>query len=353
MSYKSERILEGVGNQIDILSNVDVRYRNVIPHLFEGAKKEVGGSLTMEAAKILKKAFNNGGVAIIVTGFPVLAWLLDKESVIETDGPPGVAVLARAIDKGFDAIPVILTTKRFTEHCKVVCQGAGLIETDLDRTLKSKPSPKASATSVIDFPSDKKDAEKLANELIDKLDPKVLISIEQPGQNEKGIYHYGYGREIPAEIVANADTLFKEARSRGIPTIGIGDGGNELGMGNIQDTVKRYVPFGSKCECPCKSGIAASTEVDLTITAAISNWGAYGIAATISALTDKPEAFPMPNVVKGALEGCARAGVVDGVTGMVQPTEDGVSINVTLGFLEIMRSIIEWSKKGVISFIGW
>lgn len=92
--------------------------------------------------------------------------------------------------------------------------------------------------------------------------------------------------------------------------MGIGDVGNEIGMGNINDTVKKLLPLGSKCLCPCGAGVAAATKVDLAITAAISNWGAYAIAAAISALTGEAEAFPSPNVIEHALDGCVNVGCV-------------------------------------------
>ena len=295
----------------------------------------------MPTARLLKKVLNKGDVTIIVTGLPLLGWVLGSECVAETDGPPGAAVLARAIDRGFDAIPVIVSTSSLAKYCSGSCRGVGFTVTDLDRALKSKPSPNAFVTSVADFPTEENEAQNSAEKLIDRLKPKVLIAVEQPGQNEKGVFHFSNGEAIPSESVACTDVLFKEAKSRGIATIGIGDRGNELGMGNIKSAVKKYVPFGSKCVCPCGGGIAASTEVDLAVTAAISNWGAYGIAAVISALTGKQEAFPIPKAVMNALDGCVNVGSVDGSTEIAESMEDGVSIDASMGFLAMMKSIVE------------
>jgi thiamine pyrophosphate-dependent acetolactate synthase large subunit-like protein len=71
----------------------------------------------------------------------------------------------------------------------------------------------------------------------------------------------------------------------GVLTVGIGDGGNEIGMGNIYDTVRKVVPYGDQCKCPAKCGIADSTLVDVTVVATVSNWGAYGIEACLAALS--------------------------------------------------------------------
>ncbi|WP_428675350.1 glutamate cyclase domain-containing protein [Reyranella sp.] len=35
-----------------------------------------------------------------------------------------------------------------------------------------------------------------------------------------------------------------------MPTIGIGDGGNELGCGHINEAVAAIQPFGKECGCP-------------------------------------------------------------------------------------------------------
>ena len=50
----------------------------------------------------------------------------------------------------------------------------------------------------------------------------------------------------------------------------------------IKDAVRRYVPFGERCQCPCGGGIAPEQPVDALVVASVSNWGAYGIAAAVS-----------------------------------------------------------------------
>jgi hypothetical protein len=346
----SKETMERIGNEIDILCNVDVNYQNVVQYLLKAAKEKATGSVTAAAARLLGKVLNKGDVGIIVTGFPLLDWLPGTECIAETDGPPGAAVLARAIDKGFDAIPIIVSTASMAKYCEGSCHGVGFIVTNLERALRSKPSPNAFATSVTAFPTEENEAQRSAEELIDRLKPKVLIAVEQPGSNEKGVFHFSNGGRIAPKFVAKADVLFKEAKSRGIATIGIGDRGNELGMANIKDTIKRDVPFGSKCICSCQGGIAASTEVDLLVSAAISNWGAYGIAAAVSSLSGKHEAFPSANVVRGALDGCVRVGSGDGSTGIVESTEDGVSIDASMGLLAMMKSVVDWAEKTTETF---
>src|SRR5262249_26302517 len=89
--------------------------------------------------------------------------------------------------------------------------------------------------------------------------PSALISIERQGVNEHGHYHYGRGEKNIPEIMAKIDRLFEKAKASGIFTIGIGDGGNELGMANIRSAIVEKLPFGDK--------IVPSVEVSLLVSA--------------------------------------------------------------------------------------
>src|SRR5205807_1527308 len=66
-------------------------------------------------------------------------------------------------------------------------------------------------------------------------------------------------------------------RPPGLPTIGVGDGGNEIGMGKIPwDVIRRNVPNGGL--------IACRVPTDYLIVAGVSNWGAYALAAGVALL---------------------------------------------------------------------
>ena len=58
-------------------------------------------------------------------------------------------------------------------------------------------------------------------------------------------------------------------------TIGIGDGGNEIGMGSLpKEIIESGIPNGKV--------IAATTPVDSLIVAGVSNWGGYGLLAAMA-----------------------------------------------------------------------
>src|SRR5438874_2583567 len=77
------------------------------------------------------------------------------------------------------------------------------------------------------------------------------------------------------DTVSPAHWLFEDKRRP--VTIGIGDGGNEIGMGKIGwEVVSRNIPRGGL--------IACRVPVDHLVVAGVSNWGAYALAAGVHAL---------------------------------------------------------------------
>jgi hypothetical protein len=90
--------------------------------------------------------------------------------------------------------------------------------------------------------------------------------------------HSMRGRDITAHM-APAHLLFEAAarEPRPITTIGIGDGGNEIGMGKVPwDVIRRNIPRGELVAC--------RVPTDHLIVAGISNWGAYALAAGVALL---------------------------------------------------------------------
>ena len=76
------------------------------------------------------------------------------------------------------------------------------------------------------------------------------------------------GRDISAHVEAS-DDLFEAAQTSSllIETTGIGDGGNELGMGAVNDAVRRCIPLGELIGC--------ATSTSFLVPAGVSNWGGY------------------------------------------------------------------------------
>ena len=104
-----------------------------------------------------------------------------------------------------------------------------------------------------------------------------LIAIERVSPAADGKPHREHGWDMSRET-APLHLLFDDPTwQRRWTTIGIGDGGNEIGMGSLpQNIVETEIPNGRM--------IAATTPADYLIVAGVSNWGGYGLLAAMACL---------------------------------------------------------------------
>jgi D-glutamate cyclase len=106
-----------------------------------------------------------------------------------------------------------------------------------------------------------------------------LVAIERPAPGSDGKPHREHGWDMSRET-APLHLLFEPASKGPWYTIGIGDGGNEIGMGSLpKEIIETQIPNGKL--------IAATTAADALIVAGVSNWGAYGLLAALACV--KPE----------------------------------------------------------------
>ena len=160
----------------------------------------------------------------------------------------------------------------------------------------------------------------------------VSIAVERSGPGAGGVHYNMRGRDITGHHIANlwrAGDVSPLAPTQGthVPrspsrvTIGIGDGGNEIGMGKLpHDLVARTIPNGDLIHC--------RVPTDHLIVAGVSNWGAYALAAGVYVLrgVTPPDDLFDPDREREILEVMVREGpLVDGVTGKQTATVDGLS----------------------------
>jgi hypothetical protein len=334
-----------IGEAVDRLVTVPMSNWTILKGLpltevYHYARAQAGEPLTMLAAKKLKAAVQPQDTVLILTGFVIANWLKP-----ETDGPIGAAALARSIELGLGAIPVLLAEDIVLPTLQSTLQAAGLIVCNSMAEVKSGGrGRKALATG---FPLDHKQAQMEAIRLLEEYQPKAVISVERPGWNEKKVHHSGMGYDISA-ICAKLDYLFLEAQKRGILTVGIGDLGNELGMGNIKEIVKQKIPGAEQCLCPCQAGVACSVPADVCIICNISNWGAYGVCACLAALAGEREVLHNRQTELHMIHECVRAGALDPVSGMFRPYVDGEADYINGHIIDILQSIIQHITDGSI-----
>ncbi len=335
--------ISSFGEEIDRIITLDLPFRGVIGLLYPRAREKAGEPLAMKAAQKLKSVLKGKKVVFIATGWPDRPHI--NPEIAETDGPPGAAVLGRALHHGFDTIPFFLIERALVKPMGKVVQSAGFKILNPEEAIAAAHSPSAiHAAPVIEFPADTKFARERAISLIDQYEPAAVISIEKGGMNEKGIIHTSRGHDT-TEHMAKVDLLIEEAKRRNILTVGIGDGGNEIGMGIIKNEIKELLPFGDRCRCPCGGGIAPANVTDLLVTATVSNWGAYGISACLAILLKNPDIFHDPDMEQRVLNRASDAGFIDGISGFVDPGADGLNVKIHCHLVALLREIVERGSK--------
>lgn len=260
-----------------------------------------GGKDLAEGAEELYKSTR----VVIITGFCIAEALCG-----ETDGPLGAVTLASTLE-GLGK-EVMLVTDSYSEKILKACaRHAGI----------------AAGVEVLPFSG----CGDFCVSLLDSFKPSHVVSIERPGKAGDGRFYSMRGADL-TQLIPDSDNLFEAAKERGITTIAVGDGGNELGMGKVRELVSRLLEIGET--------IAAVSEADYTIVAGVSNWGAHGLEAMLSILSSRM-LLPDEATEKELIEKMVEAGAVDGCSKRPESTVDGLSLEQNLEVLRSLRRLTE------------
>jgi len=312
-------------------------------------------------ARGIEKFFQPGGArraaqtlararrVIVTTGFAV------DGGVPETDGPPGAAVLGRAL-------------RLIGADVRYVSDTATL------PVLAAALTALGERADVIRYP----DGSDAARELLAHHGPTHLVAVERPGRARDGTYRTMRGIDV-SQWNAPIDELFVEAsrtgehrsgrpgvRSQGrsgerspgrlvhathgtsrprgprsnkfpfgqtpnhVITIGVGDGGNEIGMGNVRARFARGGALAAR--------IASVVRVDHLVVAGVSNWGAYGIVANLARFAARPLLHTADDE-RRLVAACVKAGACDGVTRRPEATVDGLPLDTHAALIELLGII--------------
>jgi glutamate racemase len=273
----------------------------------------VGGTQQLAAG------LRNVDRVLLLTGFnvPVLNNDGSYRGVPETDGPAGTVAVARAL---------ALTGKQVT------------IGTD----VMNKPVVEASLNAlgitnveVVAWGSGPVDARQQAQAWLNQYKPQAVMAIELPGRNEAGnrVNMRGIGIDL---FNPPLDEVLIAANERGIRTFGVGDGGNEAGMGNV----RQYVPQGTNA-----SGLPVNITSNVGATAVATGWNsnlaALHIAAEILSNARRLDMLLTPEQYMAAVRASVDAGAVDGVDkapGVV--SVDGYPMREHLDDLELLNILV-------------
>ncbi len=229
-------------------------------------------------ARAARHILRHPGPVIITTGFYIL-----MSDAPETDGPPGAFAIGNAVrDLGHSVIYVADAPM------------AGMMASWLGHA--------GDASRVIDFPisDDAAGNDASATAIVNEFKPALIVSIERCSPDAAGIYRNMRARDISPQT-ARVDKLF----GLGLPSIGIGDGGNEIGMGNLADVVA------GADQLPDNPAVVGCDQLVISST---SNWGGYGLVAALSLEVGR-NLLPDVDTDADCIRFLVDAGAVSGVSG--------------------------------------
>lgn len=268
---------------------------------------------------------------LVLTGFPCLR---ERKPPIESDGPPGAVALATTL-LALGRSPVTLLIEDHSEHALQSC-------------LQAAGCPAQLAV----FPTDDRwtEAEDARLGAL-RAGACGLLSIERAGNSVDGVCYTMRGFPMGETLLSRR---INSVASADVPTVGIGDGGNELGMGSLIADIAKHVNLGEKIGCV----VAA----DAPVVASVSNWGGYALCCAVAmltwddargassqqlpteadedaALTHLDEFVPDMETARRTLLACSAAGAVDGITAEDGGSVDGMPLEAQLVVLEELRAI--------------
>lgn len=250
-----------------------------------------------------------------ITGFFVPR---DGVAAPETDGPIGTALLAAAL--GACGVPVRIAVD---SPCADAVRAA-VHETGVDVAVDE--------VGVEDQPGISRVAAAWRGAAVSH-----AVAIERCGLSPDGRPRNMRGADV-SPWTAPLDDLYTAGDW---VRIGVGDGGNEIGMGKLPPgLIARTVPNGEK--------IACITSCDHLVVAGVSNWGAYGLMAALAVLHEawSPTIARFLTAERDLALTRAiveKAGAVDGVTARNEPTVDGFPASVQAEVIDGLRRIA-WEK---------
>ena len=230
-------------------------------------------------------ALSHSGSILIATGFYIVA-----AGAPETDGPPGALALGRALESLGRRVSYVTD-----------CYAAPVLE----------PLVGADA-GLIRFPvAGDAESAAFAGRLLSDLQPDLLMSVERCGLTGEGTYLNMRGVDI-SPWTARVDHLFTQHPR----TIGIGDGGNEIGMGALA----AHIP-----QVPTLPNVPAATSTAHLVISSTSNWGAYGLLAAMSLIAGR-NLLPDHEEEARSIAAMVDRGAVDGVTGEASYSVDSMDL---------------------------
>lgn len=339
MTTEAQTLLAAIDERLDRLVNLDIGGRGV-EALYAAARARLGKSPIGAAADKLAQ-LADGATVVMTSGSVTRSWI--SPLIGENDGPAGLAAVARALYLAKRARLIVLAEETLHAPVGAILSAAGLYVLPLEAAGIASREGSLAAATLLPFTTETSAASAAAAKLLDELKPALLFSTERIGRNADGVYCNMRGRENGIGR-ARIDHVFDEALRRGIPTIAVGDGGNEIGMGAVADAVRTHVKFGD-ARAGGGAGIGAVTSADVLVTAAVSNWGCNAICGALAARLRDRRLLHTPAMEAALLNRGVEVGLINSVDGIVDPNVDAIPLATHVAVAEMISAIVSPALK--------
>ncbi|HEV3136577.1 MAG TPA: glutamate cyclase domain-containing protein [Pirellulales bacterium] len=304
------------------------------------------------------------GVAI-VTGFCAVT---NDRVTAETDGPPGALFLARAL-MALGIQPLVISDRYALPLLEAGCNAWRLdrkilvefpfedgdpaaaaranngpswdAKTDrwLDGFFAAGPGNRLSHIIAIERAGPSHTLESFQKQSRTAVAPSNSFSADVPAE-DRNLCHDMRGQSING-WTAKTHRVFEWIGEKHLPivTIGIGDGGNEIGMGRFAWELL-VEAIGS---APA-GRIACRIATDFALIAGVSNWAAYALALALCRLRGHAKLacdWTAPEQRELIELMVRKAGAVDGLSLRPEATVDGLSLETFLQPLVEIRNLLE------------
>jgi len=286
------------------------------------------------------------GRVLLLTGFPCLP--AGGASAQETDGPPGIAALARALVACGKRVVVCIEEPNASvvRACiAALFPKAKALVLRENRSVTSVEAFGANGQVVVEsFPVAWTPAcDQRCDDLVSELAAEGghMVAVERAGPGADGQCRTMKGRVMTSDVLAPLHVLFERRGTVGASAVG--DGGNEVGMGNAVEAVRATVAHGKSIACVLGA--------DQVLCCSVSNWGAYALAAGLAVVAVEAGKFKTgaeasaaclgepSDVVERVVAAACAVGARDGINQHLHSV-DGMPVSKSVEVFESLRSVV-------------
>jgi hypothetical protein len=323
-----------VGEAIDQLVTIEAKNpglpHNVTRAMYKAARKLTGDRpISMVAAERLVATIKPGDTVLILTG----AGYAPQMPLGEDDGPPGAASIAMALYRGLGAVPVLVSEACHAEPIRASTVAAGMMVVSFE---DARDHHVGGALEIA--PTSKADVPAWIEKVYAEMKPKAVIAAERLGPAANGFLHnltaqpYGGPESTVYHDVVDISGLVTRAKAEGVLSIGIGDHGNEIGFGSIQETIADVMPNGST--------LCTVVATDILLPVMMSNWGCYAIEAALAYLLKNPKLMHSGAQEERIIRACQMAGGIDAIFVSTEFAVDGLDGETSMACVHFLGNIV-------------